>query len=69
VRHGLAVVAATTALLVLAPGLQATRSVVHPRFAYDRGRPLELRLGQTQTSNGVVRQRLTFDAGRGPKTG
>jgi dienelactone hydrolase len=69
VQRVLAAVAATAVLLVLAPGLHATRSLVHPRFAYDRARALDLRLGQTQTSNGVVRQRLTFDAGRGPKTG
>jgi dienelactone hydrolase len=38
-----------------------------PRFSYDRGRPLDLRLGESQTSGGVVRQSLTFDAGRGQK--
>jgi dienelactone hydrolase len=38
-----------------------------PRFPYDRGRPLDLRLGEAQTSGGVVRQSLTFDAGRGQK--
>jgi dienelactone hydrolase len=38
-----------------------------PRFSYDRGRPLGLRLGEAQTSDGVVRQPLTFDAGRGQK--
>jgi dienelactone hydrolase len=38
-----------------------------PRFSYDRGRPLDLRLGEAQTSGGVVRQSLTFDAGRGQK--
>jgi dienelactone hydrolase len=38
-----------------------------PRFSYDRGRPLALRLGEAQTSGGVVRQPLTFDAGRGQK--
>lgn len=38
-----------------------------PRFSYDRGRPLDLRLGEAQTSGGVVRQLLTFDAGRGQK--
>ena len=36
-----------------------------PRFSYDRGRPLSLRLGEAQTNDGVVRQPLTFDAGRG----
>jgi dienelactone hydrolase len=34
-----------------------------PRFSYDRTRPLDLRLGETQTSDGVVRQSLTFAAG------
>jgi dienelactone hydrolase len=38
-----------------------------PRFSYDRGRPLDLRLGEAQTSGGVVRQPLTFDAGRGQR--
>jgi dienelactone hydrolase len=38
-----------------------------PRFSYDRARPLDLRLGEAQTSDGVVRQPLTFDAGRGQK--
>jgi dienelactone hydrolase len=38
-----------------------------PRFSYDRRRPLDLRLGEVQTSGGVVRQSLTFDAGRGQK--
>jgi dienelactone hydrolase len=38
-----------------------------PRFSYDRARPLGLRLGEAQTSDGVVRQALTFDAGRGQK--
>jgi dienelactone hydrolase len=49
-----------------APRLLATAP---PRFAYDRGRPLDLRLGEAQTSGGVVRQSLTFDAGRGLKKG
>jgi dienelactone hydrolase len=38
-----------------------------PRFSYDRGRPLDPRLGERQTSGGVVRQSLTFDAGRGQR--
>jgi dienelactone hydrolase len=42
-------------------------AVAPPRFSYDRGRPLGLRLGEAQTSDGVVRQPLTFDAGRGQK--
>ena len=43
-------------------------AVTPPRFSYDRGRPLGLRLGEAQTSDGVVRQPLTFDAGRGQKS-
>jgi dienelactone hydrolase len=42
-------------------------AVTPPRFSYDRGRPLGLRLGEAQTGDGVVRQPLTFDAGRGQK--
>jgi dienelactone hydrolase len=34
-------------------------------FAYDTSRPLALELGATQSGGGVVRQELTFDAGRG----
>ena len=63
------VLAALAALLVLASGVQASGSVAHPRFSYDRNRPLDLHLGPAQSSGGIVRQRLTFDAGRGPKTG
>jgi dienelactone hydrolase len=42
---------------------------MHPKFAYDRKRPLDLSLGTSQSNGGVVRQRLTFNAGRGLKTG
>ncbi len=49
----------------LAPRLLAAR----PRFSYDRRRPLALRLASAQTQAGVVRQPLSFDAGRGRKTG
>lgn len=42
-------------------------AVTPPRFSYDRGKPLDPRLGEAQTSDGVVRQPLTFDAGRGQK--
>jgi dienelactone hydrolase len=38
-----------------------------PRFSYDTHRPLNLRLGQVQNNGGVIRQALTFDAGRGQK--
>ena len=40
-----------------------------PRFSYDRKRPLRLRLGSATTQGGVVRQPVTFDAGRGLKAG
>jgi dienelactone hydrolase len=40
-----------------------------PRFSYNRKRPLRLRLGTATTTDGVVRQPLTFDAGRGLKSG
>jgi dienelactone hydrolase len=46
----------------LAPKLAAA---LPPRFSYDKSRPLDLRLGAEQTSNGVVQQAVTFDAGRG----
>ncbi len=39
------------------------------RFAYDRRRPLGLRLGRPQTKDGVVTQPLSFDAGHGRKSG
>ncbi len=38
-----------------------------PRFAYDRRRPLALRLGKTRIADGIARQSLTFDAGHGRK--
>ena len=44
------------------------RAAVRPPFSYDRNRPLNLRLGETRAGAGVVRQALTFDAGRGQKT-
>jgi dienelactone hydrolase len=39
------------------------------RFAYDRLRPLALRLGKPQTGAGVVTQPVSFDAGHGRKAG
>jgi dienelactone hydrolase len=69
VQPGYAGLAALGALLVFASGSPAAGSVAHPRFSYDRSRPLDLRLGPAQSSGGIVHQRLTFDAGRGPKTG
>jgi dienelactone hydrolase len=69
VQRALAVPAALAVLLVFASGLHAAAVVSHPRFAYDRSRPLNLRLGTSQSTGGVVRQRLTFDAGRGRKVG
>jgi dienelactone hydrolase len=44
-----------------------TVAAVRPRFSYDRNRPLRLSLGSAEASGGVVRQTLTFDAGRGLK--
>jgi dienelactone hydrolase len=44
-------------------------AVPRPKFFYDRSRPLNLRLGETQTNAGVVRQPLTFDAGLGRRGG
>jgi dienelactone hydrolase len=44
-----------------------TPAAARPRFSYDRSRPLALRLGEAASSGGVVRQSLTFDAGRGRK--
>ncbi len=38
-----------------------------PRFAYDRRRPLRLRLGPAKANAGVVTQSLSFDAGHGHK--
>jgi dienelactone hydrolase len=46
----------------------AAPTVRHPTFTYDRGRPLALRLGSEETTGGIVRQSLSFDAGRGRKS-
>jgi dienelactone hydrolase len=40
-----------------------------PRFAYDKRRPLRLKLGAPHTQAGVVRQPLSFDAGHGRRSG
>jgi len=40
-----------------------------PRFSYNHKRPLRVRLGSATTQDGVVRQPLAFDAGRGLKSG
>jgi dienelactone hydrolase len=40
-----------------------------PSFGYDHKRPLALRLGTAHVQAGVVRQPLSFDAGRGRKAG
>jgi dienelactone hydrolase len=72
VRHsGLALV---LAVVVAALGGEAGAGVEGPRgdpsfFAYDANRPLALQLGTTQSGGGVLRQELTFDAGRGPVHG
>lgn len=58
---------ALDAAVAAALGAPKLLAVAPPRFSYDRGRPLDPRLGEAQTSDGVVRQPLTFDAGRGQK--
>jgi len=58
---------ALDAAVAAALGAPKLLAAAPPRFSYDRGRPLDLRLGEAQTSGGVVRQSLTFDAGRGQK--
>jgi dienelactone hydrolase len=45
------------------------RAAQPPLFTYNRNRPLALKLGKAVTTGGVVRQRFTFDAGRGRKGG
>ena len=45
--------------------LRPTALAARPRFSYDRNRPLSPRLGEVQANDGVVRQALSFDAGRG----
>jgi dienelactone hydrolase len=61
-------IVAAGALIALAvmplPGAAAP-----PQFAYDTRRPLDLRLGETQSSEGVIRQAFTFDNGRGRANG
>ncbi|HVD91795.1 MAG TPA: alpha/beta hydrolase, partial [Vicinamibacterales bacterium] len=58
---------ALAAAVAAALGTSKLLAVTPPRFSYDRGRPLDLRFGEAQTTGGVVRQPLTFDAGRGQK--
>jgi uncharacterized protein len=59
-------VAAGLLLLTTVLGTAAASSPpAEPSFAYDRNRPLDLRLGTAQFSKGVVRQGLAFDAGSG----
>jgi dienelactone hydrolase len=48
-------------------GARKVLAAAPPRFSYDRSRPLDLRLGAALTSGGIVRQSLTFDAGRGQR--
>ncbi|MDX6401114.1 MAG: hypothetical protein QOF27_1720, partial [Gaiellaceae bacterium] len=56
---------------VLAAGmdvaLAGTALAARPRFSYNRSRPLNLKLGEVQPTDGVLRQALSFDAGRGQK--
>jgi hypothetical protein len=42
-----------------------TALAARPRFSYDHSRPLSPRLGEVQANDGVLRQSLSFDAGRG----
>jgi dienelactone hydrolase len=58
----------TAAALALSPQA-ADAQLAAPLFTYDRRRPLALRLGAAQSQGGVVRQPLSFDAGRGRKAG
>ena len=45
-----------------------TALAARPRFSYDRSRPLSPKLGQLQANDGVLRQALSFDAGRGRRS-
>jgi len=66
------VIAALLAATVLAVGGPQDHSdflrTAHPRFSYEKRRPLALRLGAAQTQDSVVRQPLSFDAGHGRKS-
>ena len=67
-------IAAVLAAAALATGQQAAgvpdvQLAARPRFSYDKGRPLALRLGAPQSADGVVRRPLSFDAGHGRKAG
>jgi dienelactone hydrolase len=53
--------------LPAAAEIRRTAAAERPRFAYDRSRPLRLRLGAVEAIGGAVRQTLSFDAGRGLK--
>jgi dienelactone hydrolase len=55
------------AVLKAAKAKRRTFSAARPRFAYDRNRPLNFKPGELHSEGGVVRQSLTFDAGRGQK--
>ena len=65
-RSGSTIVAAGALALALLP---LPSAAAPPKFSYDTSRPLDLRLGAVQSSGGVVRQALTFDAGRGRTAG
>ena len=52
---------------MIAAALAAAALVATPSFSYDHRRPLALRLGDTWTVAGGVRQSLSFDAGHGRK--
>jgi dienelactone hydrolase len=65
-RAGSTLVAAGAVLAAIMP---LASGAAPPKFSYDTSRPLDLRLGALQSSSGVVRQALTFDAGRGRTSG
>jgi dienelactone hydrolase len=61
------VVAALIALT--AYGSSGHAASPQPHFSYDRGRPLALRLGEAESTGGIVRQAFSFDAGSSRKAG
>src|SRR4051812_29911392 len=60
-RAGIGALAAlVAALAALGAGARASTTARPTPFDYDRSAPLDLALGKTATSGGVVRQSLTF---------
>jgi dienelactone hydrolase len=66
-RSGSTLVAAGAVFAFAAMPLSS--GAASPKFSYDTSRSLDLRLGEVQSNAGVVRQALTFDAGRGRTAG